>query len=65
MKLYHQIESVEVFIKAFNDTVEKEIRYRGNQCGKEYRFRAFEDENSISLSRLEFSAPYVLKILVH
>jgi hypothetical protein len=33
-KLYHRIESVEVFTKAFNDTVEKEIRYRGNQCGR-------------------------------
>ena len=32
-KLYHRIESVKVFTKAFNETVEKEIRYRGNQCG--------------------------------
>jgi hypothetical protein len=34
-KLYDQIQSVDVFLKAFNETVEKEIRYRGNQCSKD------------------------------
>jgi len=33
-KLYHRIESLEVFKKAFNDTVEKEIRYRGNRYSR-------------------------------
>jgi len=33
-KLYPRIESMDIFLKAFNDTVEKEIRYRGNQCSK-------------------------------
>jgi hypothetical protein len=33
-KLYHRIESMDVFTKSFNDTVEKEIRYRGNRCDR-------------------------------
>ena len=33
-KLYPRIESLDIFLKAFDDTMEKEIRYRGNQCSK-------------------------------
>lgn len=32
--LYHRIGSVEMFMKAFNNTVEKEIHYRGDTCSK-------------------------------
>jgi hypothetical protein len=34
-KLYHQIKDLGVVAKAFNLMVEKEIKYRGNQCSRE------------------------------
>jgi hypothetical protein len=34
-KLYSRIESMDIFLRGFDDTVEKEIRYRGNQCSKD------------------------------